>query len=100
MANQGARVRVEVWIGVVLGMALAWQAPARAGERSLANAHVKFTAAVSNGPKIGGTGNDLSLESEGSRLVVKVPLNSVRTRTDARDRQLRDRYLEADTHPT
>lgn len=100
MANQGARVRAEVWIGVVLTMALAGQAPARAGERSLANAHVKFTAAVSNGPKIVGTGNDLRLESKGSRLIFKVPLNSVSTRKDARDRQMRDRYLETDTHPT
>jgi len=100
MANQGARVRAEVWIGVVLTMALAGQAPARAGERSLANAHVKFTASVSNGPKIVGTGNDLRLESKGSRLIFKVPLNSVSTRKDARDRQMRDRYLETDTHPT
>src|SRR3954470_18660653 len=100
MANQGARERVEVWIGVILTMALAWQAPARAGERSLANAHVKFTAAVSHGPKIVGIGNDLRLENKGSRLIFKVPLNSVSTRKDARDRQMRDRYLEADTHPT
>jgi polyisoprenoid-binding protein YceI len=29
-----------------------------------------------------------------------VPLKTVTTRKDARDRQMRDRYLEADTHPT
>jgi hypothetical protein len=100
MANQGARERVEVWIGVLLTIALAWQAPARAGERSLTNARVKFTAAVSNGPKIVGTGTELRLESKGSLLIFKVPLNTVSTRKDTRDRQMRDRYLETDTHPT
>jgi len=99
MAKQGARDRVKVGIGVLLMAALAWQGPARAGERSLTNAHVKFTAAVSNGPKIVGTGTDLRLESRGSLLVFKVPLKTVTTRKEARDRQMRDRYLEADTHP-
>jgi polyisoprenoid-binding protein YceI len=89
-----------LWIGVLVVAALAWPAPARAAERNLANARVKFTAAVSNGPKIIGTGTDLRFESKGGQLIFKVPLSAVSTRHDARDKQMRDRYLEADTHPT
>jgi polyisoprenoid-binding protein YceI len=102
MANHGARAGAGglVWMGVLVAAVLAWPAPARAGERSLANAHVKFTAAVSSGPKIVGTGTDLRLETKGGQLIFKVPLRTVTTRKDARDRQMRDRYLEADTHPT
>lgn len=110
MASQGARAGAsglvssargaKVRLGILLTAALAWPAPARAGERSLTNAHVKFTASVSNGPKIVGTGTDLRLENKGGLLTFKVPLHTVSTRKDARDRQMRDRYLEADTHPT
>jgi polyisoprenoid-binding protein YceI len=98
MANQ--RVRAGVWSGVFLAAALAFSAPARAAERHLANAHVKFTASVSNGPKIVGTGTDLRLETKGGALIFKVSLSAVTTRKNARDKQMRDRYLEADTHPT
>lgn len=98
MANQ--RVRAGVWIGVFVAGALALSLPAQAAERRLANAHVKFTASVSTGPKIVGTGTDLRFEAKGSLLVFKVPLNAVTTRKDTRDKQMRDRYLEADTHPT
>jgi polyisoprenoid-binding protein YceI len=95
-----ARGRAQVWIGALLIGALAWPVPARAGERSLANARVRFTASVSNGPKIVGTGTDLRFESKGGLLIFRVPLSAVTTRKEARDRQMRDRYLEADTHPT
>ncbi len=98
MANQ--RARAGVWIGVFVATALALPAPARAAERNLAHAHVKFTASVSSGPKIVGTGTDLRLETKGGILIFKVPLRAVTTHKDARDKQLRDRYLEADTHPT
>ena len=98
MANQ--RARAGVWSGVVLAAALAFPAPVRAAERHLADAHVKFTASVSNGPKIVGTGTDLRFEAKGSQLIFKVPLKAVTTRKDTRDKQMRDRYLEADTHPT
>jgi polyisoprenoid-binding protein YceI len=98
MANQ--RARVGVWTGVIAAAALAFSAPARAAERNLANAHVKFTASVSSGPKIVGTGTDLRFEAKGSLLIFKVPLSAVTTRKNARDKQMRDRYLEADTHPT
>ncbi len=96
----GSRGGVRVWMGALMTAALVWPAPARAAERNLAHARVKFTAAVSNGPKIVGTGTDLRLESKGGWLIFKVPLTAVTTRQDARDRQMRDRYLEADTHPT
>ena len=85
---------------MVLAAALSFSAPARAAERHLANAHVKFTASVSSGPKIVGTGTDLRLETKGSLLIFKVPLSAVTTRKNTRDKQMRDRYLEADTHPT
>jgi polyisoprenoid-binding protein YceI len=98
MANR--RVRAGVWSGVFLAAALAFSAPASAAERHLANAHVKFTASVSSGPKIVGTGTELRLETKGSLLIFKVPLSAVTTRKNARDKQMRDRYLEADTHPT
>ncbi len=84
---------------MIATVALAWEAPARAAERSLANARVKFTASVSSGPKIVGTGTDLRFEAKGGTLIFKVPLNAVTTHKDARDKQMRDRYLEADTHP-
>ncbi len=98
MANQ--RARAGVWSGVFLAAALAFSAPVRAAERHLANAHVKFTASVSTGPKIVGTGTDLRFEAKGSLLIFKVPLSAVTTRKNTRDKQMRDRYLEADTHPT
>ena len=108
MANQGARAGAS---GLVLRRLVQvdwrpatarWRGRRRRArrERSLTNAHVKFTASVSNGPKIVGTGTDLRLESKGGLLIFKVPLSTVSTRKDARDRQMRDRYLEADTHPT
>jgi len=103
MANQ--RARAGVWIGVCIGSFAAaalglYPLPAGAVERNLANAHVKFTASVSSGPKIVGTGTDLRFEARGGLLIFKVPLRAVTTHKDARDKQLRDRYLEADTHPT
>ncbi len=98
MANQ--RAGAGVAIGVFVVAALALSAPARAAERNLANARVKFTASVSSGPKIVGTGTDLRFEAKGRSLIFKVPLTTVTTHKDARDKQLRDRYLEADTHPT
>lgn len=73
--------------------------PVRAAERHLANARVKFTASASSGLKIVGTGTDLRFDSKGGFLIFKVPLNAVSTRVAPRDRQMRDRYLEADTHP-
>jgi polyisoprenoid-binding protein YceI len=73
--------------------------PVHAAERHLANARVKFTASVSTGMKIVGTGTDLRFDRKGSFLIFKVPLSGVTTRVAPRDRQMRDRYLEADTHP-
>lgn len=102
MANQ--RACAGVWIGVFIGFflatALALPVPAGAAERNLAHAHVKFTASVSSGLKIVGTGTDLRFETKGGFLIFKVPLSAVTTHKDTRDKQLRDRYLEADTHPT
>ena len=86
-------------VGLVLVASAVWGAPAGATESKLANAKVKFTASASTGFKIIGTGTDLKLENRGPWLVFKVPLSAVSTKVGTRDRQMRDRYLEADTHP-
>jgi hypothetical protein len=84
-----------VFVGVLIA------APgARAEQSALSNPKVTFTATGSNGVKIVGAGTQLKLEVRGSLLIFKVPLHAMTTRVDARDRQMRDRYLEADTHPS
>lgn len=75
-------------------------APARAAAADgLTNPSVTFTIATANGTKITGKGTELKLENQGGWLIFRVPLSAVTTDHGQRDRQMRDRYLEADTHP-
>ena len=97
LSGRGFRAGFAV---VVFGAALVATAPVRANENALSNPKVTFTATGSDGTKIVGSGSHLKLEVRGSLLVFKVPLRSVTTRVEASDRQMRDRYLEADTHPS
>src|SRR5438105_1784561 len=84
---------------VVAGGALAALAPARAAADALTNPSVRFTLTASNGTKIHGAGTDIKLENRGNWLIFRVPLASITTHQVQLDRQMRDRYLEADTHP-
>ena len=101
MSNRRARAgaRGLAYVFCLTALAVFCASPAHAAERNLANARVKFTASASTGLKIVGTGTDLRLETKAGFLVFKVPLSAVTTRVPPRDRQMRDRYLEADTHP-
>jgi polyisoprenoid-binding protein YceI len=105
MMNQpaiaGAIARVSsVGLMLVAGAALSAAAPARlALANPVLHPSVKFTVSVSNGTKIVGSGTEIRLESAGAWLTFRVPLTAISTRWVPRDRQLRDRYLEADTHP-
>jgi polyisoprenoid-binding protein YceI len=83
---------------VVAGSALAASTPARAADDALTNPSVHFTVTTSNGAKIHGAGADIRLETRGNWLIFRVPLSSIGTHHVQRDRQMRDRYLEADTH--
>ena len=94
----GAGHRVSL-IGFMFVVGAAWAPLAHADSSALSNPRVTFTASSSNGTKIVGTGTDLKLEVRGPWLIFKVPLSTVSTRHEGRDRQMRDRYLEADTHP-
>jgi|SRR5882724_4428815 len=84
---------------VVAGGALAALVPARAAADVLTNPTVHFTVSAANGAKITGTGTDIKLENRGAWLTFRVPLGAISTHHVQRDRQMRDRYLEADTHP-
>jgi polyisoprenoid-binding protein YceI len=98
-ASAGAVRRVSV-VGLMVFAGAVWIAPARAAAEALSNPTVRFTVVASNGAKIVGTGTEIKLESRGPWLTFRVPLSSVSTKSGSRDRQMRDRYLEADTHPT
>lgn len=92
-----SRVSLAVLLLVAGGVA---GTPARAAAADgLTNPAVTFTIATSNGTKITGKGTDLKLVTRGGWLIFRVPLSAVTTDHGQRDRQMRDRYLEADTHP-
>jgi polyisoprenoid-binding protein YceI len=90
-------VGLLVVAGGVAGAPGAASAAATAG--GLISPSVTFTIATSNGTKITGKGTELKLENQGGWLIFKVPLSAVTTDHGQRDRQMRDRYLESDTHP-
>jgi polyisoprenoid-binding protein YceI len=100
MAGAGCRASAALVTGLMVVIAgAAWTTLAHAGDTALSSPKVTFTASSSNGGKIVGSGTQLKLEVKGSWLIFKVPLSAVSTQIEARDRQMRDRYLEADTHP-
>ena len=92
-----ARVSLAGLLVVAGGVA---GAPRRAAAADgLTSPAVTFTIATSNGTKITGKGTELKLVTQGGWLIFRVPLSAVTTDHGPRDRQMRDRYLEADTHP-
>jgi polyisoprenoid-binding protein YceI len=99
-AIAGAMSRVSLAGVLVAGVVTGAPGAARAAAADgLTNPSVTFTIATSNGAKITGTSTELKLENHGGWLIFRVPLSAATTNHGQRDRQMRDRYLEADTHP-
>lgn len=86
-------------LGRSLLLALILSAPAFAGWASAGDATVSFNAVGPAGFKIDGKGDKLELTNDGTTLTVSVPLDSLDTGIDMRNRHMLE-DLEAQKHPT
>jgi polyisoprenoid-binding protein YceI len=62
-------------------------------------ATVRFTATGPAGLKFAGNGSELSVREADGKVTVSIPLASLDTAIELRNRHMRDKYLEVQTHP-
>jgi polyisoprenoid-binding protein YceI len=60
---------------------------------------VTFNAAGPAGMKIVGTTNDLDVDDQGAKIVIRVPLRNLATGIALRDDHMRNKYLQIGTYP-
>jgi polyisoprenoid-binding protein YceI len=80
-----------LWVGAVSAVA----APAR-----VQDAKVSFHGKGPAGFALVGTTTTLALDDNGQRLELSVPLDTLKTGIDLRDRHMREKYLETSKFPT
>jgi polyisoprenoid-binding protein YceI len=64
------------------------------------DATVSFTATGPGGLKIVGTTGDLVVADDGQTVSITVPLRSLDTKIELRNKHMREKYLEVDKYPT
>lgn len=82
---------------VTLSAALA--ASAAVSWSTAGSAKVSFSGKGPAGFKLVGTTEELVLEDKGEQLLAKVPLDTLKTGIDLRDRHMREKYLETGKFP-
>lgn len=60
---------------------------------------VAFHASGPAGMRIIGQTNDLDVDDQGGKIVIKVPLRNLHTGIDLRDHHMRDKYLQVGSYP-
>jgi len=63
------------------------------------DAQVQFTASGPAGMSIVGTTNELQVNETDNEVVIVVPLKSLDTKIDLRNKHMREKYLEVDKYP-
>lgn len=87
-----------VVLASVLGLAaLASDADAKLAKAG--EATVSFTASGPGGLKIVGSTSDLRVTDDGQSVTVAVPLKTLDTKIELRNKHMREKYLEVDKYP-
>lgn len=81
------------------GLVLAWVALAAGTWTRVDEAKVTFAARGTAGFKLAGTTDQLSVRDDGANLTFTVPLKTVKTGIDLRDRHMNEKYLETQKFP-
>ena len=93
-------MKTRSWVHASLGAFLVVLAgPADAKLERDGSAKVTFHAKGPAGMEIEGTTTGLSVSDDGTTVVIKVPMASLQTGLELRDRHMRDKYLEVDKYP-
>lgn len=82
-----------------LSLSLLVSLPAAAELKATGESKVNFRAVGPAGFKIDGKGKDLSLEDDGEKLKVIVPLKDLDTGIELRNRHMTEKYLEVAKYP-
>lgn len=92
------RARVTILLSSALAvLAVSAAADARLGRSG--EARVTFTATGPAGLNIVGTGNELQVTETEHDIVVSVPLKTLDTKIELRNRHMKEKYLEVDKYP-
>jgi polyisoprenoid-binding protein YceI len=82
---------------IVAGVSFSWAAMAKLSKSG--SSDVSFTAIGPGGLKIVGTGKEVRVADDGRSVTVAVPLRSIQTGIDLRDKHMHDKYLEDGRYP-
>lgn len=93
----GRSIPPHTRFAVALLMTVAFVADAKLARTGTPS--VAFHATGPVGFKLVGTTSDLDVDDRGAQIVIKVPLQNLKTGIALRDRHMRDKYLEVSTYP-
>lgn len=79
--------------------ALLLASPSFAGVERSGDASVAFTGKGPAGFKLEGKTNEVTIKDHGDKVVFSVPLSTLKTGIDLRDRHMQEKYLEVSKHP-
>lgn len=85
--------------GFLTGLVIASVALAAGTWTRASDAKITFSARGTAGFKLAGTTDQLSVADDGANLTFTVPLKTVKTGIDLRDRHMNDKYLETQKFP-
>ncbi|MFO0678304.1 MAG: YceI family protein [Polyangiaceae bacterium] len=88
-----------VALGCLVSAGFGLTSMAHAAVTKTEGANVAFTAVGPGGLKIVGTTNQLSVKDSGSDYVVSVPLATLDTKIELRNKHMREKYLQTDKFP-
>lgn len=83
----------------LLTLALLLATPALAGVERTGAASATFTGKGPAGFKLEGTTTELTVKDDGKQVVFTLPLATLKTGIDLRDKHMREKYLETDKYP-
>jgi polyisoprenoid-binding protein YceI len=83
----------------VLALGLLVALPAMGAVERVGDASAKFSGTGPAGFKLEGKTNELSVKDDGQKVTFVVPLATLKTGIDLRDRHMREKYLQTDKYP-
>ena len=84
---------------MLLTMVVLLAAPALAQVERTGGASSTFSGKGPGGFKLEGTTDQVSLKDDGKTVSISVPLSTLKTGIDLRDRHMREKYLEVEKYP-